>query len=276
MRITLGIDIGGSTTKIVGFRETESRLSLIQPNLVRAADPLTSVYGAFGKFIQLNGLTLGGVDRVMVTGVGSTQLGGKLYDLTCDKVPEFEAIGRGGLYLSGLDDAIVVSMGTGTAVIHATRGKPAEYLGGTGVGGGTLVGLSKLLLQMDSVEHIEELATTGDLSRIDLRIGDMMQGGHMPADMTAANFGNVSDLATRGDIALGLTNLVFETVGMVALFAARSFGIRNIVLTGNLTAHPCAAGMFRKLSDMFDAHFLIPDLARFGTVIGAALSGAEE
>jgi hypothetical protein len=64
-------------------------------------------------------------------------------------------------------------MGTGTALVHAKRGGEMRYLGGTGVGGGTIMGLSRLLLQAESIEHIADYAETGDLSKIDLRIGDL-------------------------------------------------------------------------------------------------------
>ncbi len=273
MSITIGIDIGGSTTKIVGFRHQENGV-LMTPQLVRATDPVTSVYGAFGKFTTENGLALTDIDHVLMTGIGSNTLEKRIYNLPCERVEEFRAIGLGGLYLSGLDEAIVVSMGTGTAIVHAKRGEEMQYLGGTGVGGGTLVGLSKLLLKMDSISHIQSIAGEGDLSKIDLRIGDIMKsGGSMRADMTMANFGNVSDLADKADIALGLTNMIFETIGMIALFAARAHGLRDIVLTGNLSSDPQAPRIFAILSDMFDVNFIIPENSGFGTVIGAALSG---
>ena len=65
---------------------------------------------------------------------------------------EFGSLAKGGLYLSGLKSAIVVSCGTGTAVVWARKNKPVVHLGGTGVGGGTLQGLGKLILKTDSVE----------------------------------------------------------------------------------------------------------------------------
>ncbi len=140
--VTIGIDIGGSTTKIVGFSSRDDH-RLIEPIAVRATDPITSVYGAFGKFINLNNLELSDIEKVSITGVGSKYITKPLYSLPCENVPEFRCIGLGGLYLSGLDEVIVVSMGTGTALVHARRDGEIEYLGGTGVGGGTLVGLSK-------------------------------------------------------------------------------------------------------------------------------------
>ena len=56
MGIVIGIDIGGSTTKIVGFKDEGGRRELISPQLVKANDPLTATYGAFGKFTDENGI----------------------------------------------------------------------------------------------------------------------------------------------------------------------------------------------------------------------------
>ena len=50
-KVVVGIDVGGSTTKIVGFRRSENGSeTLIAPLFVQATDPITSIYGAFGRF----------------------------------------------------------------------------------------------------------------------------------------------------------------------------------------------------------------------------------
>ena len=269
--VTIGIDIGGSTTKIVGF-SSDSTHTLIKPLSVRATDPVTSVYGAFGKFINENNLELDDIEKVSTTGVGSKYITKPLYSLPCENVPEFRCIGLGGLYLSGLEEAIVVSMGTGTALVHANRNGKNEYLGGTGVGGGTLVGLSERLIGVGNVEHISALAEKGNLDSIDLRIKDITPGSYdLPSNMTAANFGKVSELATKEDLALGLVNMIYETVGMMAVFNSRMHGTKDIVLTGNLTQLSQAPAVFKTLSDMFNVNFIIPDRAQYSTVIGAAL-----
>ncbi len=278
-KVVIGIDVGGSTTKIVGFRHgTAGKPELISPLFVRATDPITSIYGALGRFTSENGLTLDDVSRVMTTGVGSSFLSGSIYSLECHSVPEFSGVGLGGLYLSGLDDAIIVSMGTGTAIVHAKRqdgGKTdIAYLGGTGVGGGTLMGLTKKILGVDTIEHIEQLALGGDLSKIDLTIRDISkQDDQFPigANLTAANFGKLSDMATGEDMALGLCNMVAETIAMMSIFAARGHGIRDIVLTGNLTNITPIRRVYENLGDSFGVNFIIPENAQFGTVIGAAL-----
>ena len=273
MKTIIGIDVGGSTTKIVGFSLDGEKSTMLEPLFVSATDPLTSAYGAFGKFIDHNGIVLTDIEKVLMTGVGSSYLKREMYGLPTVSVPEFDSIGRGGLYLSGLDNCLVVSMGTGTAIVHATKDK-IEYLGGTGVGGGSLIGLSKLMTGAETVEHIVELAKEGDLSKIDLRIGDISASklGSVPSELTAANFGNVSDLAQREDIAKGIMNLVYETVGMCAIFAARSRGVEEIVLTGNLTQFDFCREKFEDFNRMYEGiHFSIPDRAQFATVIGTAL-----
>lgn len=273
--VILGIDVGGSTTKIVGFDVTDGGKRLIEPIFVKATDPVTSTFGAFGKFLDENDLSLADIERVMITGAGSSFITKPLYSLPCYKIEEFMAIGLGGLYLSGLEKALIASLGTGTALVFAEEGKTPRHLGGTGVGGGTLVGLSKKLLDMDTVSHIEELAKGGSLDKVDLRIGDMINNNNIPGftdTTTASNFGNVSDLATKADIALGIINMVFETIGMISIFAARGCGIRDIILTGNLSSVAQAGEIFTTLNRMFDVNFIIPEYSRFGTVIGAALA----
>ena len=281
MKVIIGIDVGGSTTKIVGFRTDGERRELIAPQFVKANDPITSIYGAFGKFTAENDLALSDISKVMMTGVGSSYLNKGLYGLECVRVPEFESIGKGGLYLSGLDNALCVSMGTGTALVHATCGDKMKYLGGTGVGGGTMMGLSKLLLNAEEVDHITDMAAAGDLSKIDLRISDITAKTstfELGGEITASNFGNVSDGANKEDVAAGLLNMVFETVGMISVFGARSVGVKNVVLTGNLSCLEGCKTKCRQLEDMFKSEgirFIIPELSGFATVIGTALSGLE-
>lgn len=90
--------------------------------------------------------------------------------------------------------------------------------------------------------------------------------------MTASNFGKLSDIASAGDIALAIINMVFETAGMLGIFAARDKGLHDIVLTGNLTTIPQAKDIFESLNTIFDINFIIPENAQFATAIGAALA----
>jgi type II pantothenate kinase len=269
----IGIDIGGSTTKIVGFDQR----TVFGPLLVKATDPIASVYGAFGKFLNVNHLGLQSIERIMVTGVGSSFISNPLYGIPTGKVDEFRAIGMGGLFLSDLTNAIIVSMGTGTAFVKADS-HGVRHLGGTGVGGGTLLGLSNLMLNVRHFNDLIDTAGEGNLANIDLTIGDIthdLMAGLDP-EMTASNFGKLSDLATKADVALGIINLVFQTIGMVAVFASRADQTKDIILTGNLTNVPQAAEIFERLGRLFNLNFIIPPLAEYATATGAAFTFVEK
>jgi type II pantothenate kinase len=251
--------------------------TLIKPFFIKASDQVSSLYGAFGRFASDNGINLRDIKKIQITGVGSTFISSNLYGIPTETVEEFKAIGRGGLYLSDLSEAIIVSMGTGTAIIMSGHEKNL-YLGGTGVGGGTLIGLSRRMLNVEDIDNIIKLASDGDLKNIDLRVSDITKKEiipGMPDYLTASNFGKVSDLATKPYIALGILNMIYETIGMTRIFAARQLGLNNIVLTGNLTYVPQSKEIFSNLDKMFGVNFRIPEYARFGTVIGAALCSRE-
>jgi type II pantothenate kinase len=134
------------------------------------------------------------------------------------------------------------------------------------------------MLGVDNIEHFQQLCEGGDLSNVDLRIKDMSSDHsfQMNEEMTASNFGKLSDIATNSDVALGIANMVGETIAMLAVFAARSYGLDKVVLTGNLTAIGSIAQVFEGLESMFGIKFIIPERSQFATVIGAALCDADD
>ena len=271
MSIVLGIDVGGSTTKIVGLREG----ALIGTLRVRAADQITSLFGAIGNYLREYGIKLGEVSTIALTGVGASFIGDEpIYGIPTQKVSEFIALGHGALHLSGLDEAIVVSLGTGTAFVRAGK-DGMTHIGGTGVGGGTIIGLASQMLGKSDIDAALALASDGELTNVDLSVRDIV--GHeipsLPSSLTASNFGRIKSTATQSDIALGIINMVFQTAGMMAVFAARGDSIKNIVMTGMLTTFPQAREVFAPIEAMFGITFIIPPNAVFATAIGAAMMG---
>ena len=93
----------------------------------------------------------------------------------------------------------------------------------------------------------------------------------MSGDTTAANFGKVSDIATRADIAIGIINMVVETIVMMSVFASRAKGCKTIILTGNLSVMDQIKPRFAIYSRQFGVDFLIPEYANYANAIGAAL-----
>ena len=151
-KIVIGIDVGISTTKIVGIDESGV---VVSPIRIKATDPITSLYGAFGKYLHDNKIALSDVEQVMLTGVGSAYIDEPIYELPTSKSEEFVADGLGARYESKLDRMIVVSMGTGTSLVKCDDNE-IRHIGGIGIGGGTLAGLSRIMLKTDNIVIVDE------------------------------------------------------------------------------------------------------------------------
>ena len=101
-------------------------------------------------------------------------------------IAEIDAIGFGGAALAKASDCVVVSMGTGTAIVHFTSNS-AKHIGGSGVGGGTIKGLGSLICGMEDPLQLDALAMKGSASNLNLTISDLgyEEISFLGADMTA-------------------------------------------------------------------------------------------
>jgi len=271
MGIVVGIDIGGSTTKIVGFNEERQMLKPIQ---ISANSAIASIFGAFGKFLYDNKLELNQVERVNLTGVGAGTVDKAIYGLPTYFVPEFTANGVGGGYFAdGKDEFMVISMGTGTSYVGVKKGI-STHLGGIGIGGGTINGLSKYILGNNDIEKILDLAKKGNFHNIDLSIGDITESpiDGLDFDITASNFGKASYSACIEDKAAGLVHMVIETICQTASLIARGYGFKNFVMIGSLTNFEICGDVVKMIKSMSpDYSFIVPEEGEFGTAIGCAL-----
>ncbi len=268
MGILVGLDIGGSTTKIVALRGRE----VISRERVVAADPVTSAYGAVGKLLNDHRMPLSAIEQIRVTGVGAAYVRDGVFGIPTHSVPEFEAVGQGGLFLASLSRAVIVSIGTGTAIVLADSHR-VKHVIGSGVGGGTLVGLSHAMLHVRDFTTLVDMADQGDLAHIDLLIRDISKApipGLSP-DTTASNFGKMEDNSAREDIALGIINMVFQAIGTMSVLAARLHHVHDIVCTGSVTQVRQGHHVLRGMSDLYQIQFHVPEGAEFATALGAAL-----
>ena len=269
MKIVIGLDVGGSNTKIVGLAEN----SIIDYQIAKATDPVASAFGALGKFLDANRLRISDVSCLKITGAGAEFPTGDLLGIPTVRVKEFLATGLGGLYLTRLSHAVVVSMGTGTAFIEA-EGTTIRHIIGSGIGGGTLQGLAFSLFHIRDFESISQQSAHGDLSHIDLSVGDIskVEIPGLSMDTTASNFGKILDDASREDLAAGIVNLVFQSIGTMSVLAARNAKLQDIVLTGHMTSSPNCRSVFEDFSKLYGMRFHIPEQAIYATSIGAAIS----
>ena len=218
------------------------------------------------------------VNLLAVTGGKHLNLGDEIESTKIIHVNEIDAVGEGAMNLSGLSNenpTVIVSAGSGTACILAQDGN-FIHCSGTGVGGGTVLGLSKLLLDTTDPTEIAELAKLGNESGVDLILEDVVSGpiGELPSDTTAVNFGKISKIdsnISKQDIAAGIVNLVGQTAARIATSVATTFNAKEIVVVGR---SPSFNGLKNSLEQAasimgFSPHF--PENGEYASALGALL-----
>ena len=258
--LVLGIDIGASTTKFALVKNGKCVKEYRKPDEQSFEDALES----FGY---------AGVKRIAVTGVGSSFIKGNLHGIPTVHKDEFTSVSRGATKLSKKLNTLVVSVGTGTSFTRITPVR-AWHVGGTGLGGGILKGLSGRLCGTDDMEELQRLAAEGDLHAIDLQLKDVFEGtlSHLTPEATVANMSKLSEQSARADIAAGLCNMIFQSIGVMAVFAAKQHMTRTIIMVGTITDWPIAQRSLDEVAALHNVTFIVPDHAAFATAIGAALS----
>jgi type II pantothenate kinase len=119
-----------------------------------------------------------------------------------------------------------------------------------------------------------ELADMGNLSQVDLNMEDITDVGlsFLGRDTTASNFGKMLDTARNEDLALGLLNMVYQVIGMLAVFAAKSKRTDRVIVTGNGSHNAIGKKILATITEMYSVHFEYPADAEYTTAIGAGLS----
>jgi len=187
-----------------------------------------------------------GPARVGVTGGGSERLLRELGDAVA--VNEFAAWGAGAAAMLADGDGggapaeryLLVSLGTGTSVL-LVDGMSVSRVGGTALGGGTLLGLAAGLLGTAEFEEVVALARRGSRREVDLLVSDIYRAGGIPlaGDLTAANFGKLArrlragEPVAREDLAHALMGLLGENVALVCTGLAATAQVRRIVFGGS-------------------------------------------
>jgi type II pantothenate kinase len=240
-----------------------------------------SVYAVLAS----GGLVLSSLPHVAVTGGRHRALPPAIHDVALRGVNEVSAIGRGGqaLGLSADDDPrtpiLVVSAGSGTAVI-AARGREYSHVTGSGVGGGTLLGLGRLLLGTIDAHTIDALAQMGDANGADLSLRDVISGpiGALPPDATAVNFGRIATAtrdASNADLAAALVTLVGQVIAITAINAARAQQLERVIVIGHMTDMPSFRRVLDRVGDYYGMQLTLPEHAGYGTALGAMLHASE-
>lgn len=260
----LGIDFGSTTTKIV-LMDGEK---LVEKYRIERTDSLDDV---------LDKMDLSKVTKIMTVGTGASYIEGDIRGIETICVEEFSAAALGGYFLSGLEECMVVSLGTGTSFVYVNKDK-REHVGGSGIGGALLVSMSKHGLKMDNVNDFMDLAMKGDIDRADLLIKDISRTDvdYLMGDVTVANMAKIDENSAPEDYAFGACNLVFQNVGVMAVMADRPYGTGEIVVMGSVGRSAVAKKCFDAVGGLFGYDFIVPEDSVYGVAIGAVLLGNED
>ena len=237
MSTMIGIDTGGTLTKIAYLNEhDELKLEVIpsaEMHLVK-------------EWLEQHPQ----VEEIGLTGGRTEQLRGVLKTMkSIEYIVEFEATLKGVRYLLEkegytINRSIITNIGTGTS-IHYMEGNAHSRVGGTGIGGGTLMGLSTIMTGIGNFDAITERASKGARGGIDLLVQDIYQGMDTPiaGTLTASNFGKVGiteqKMYETNDILATVQGLVGEVITTLSIQLSEQHQAEYIVYIGStLTDNP--------------------------------------
>lgn len=203
-------------------------------------------------------------DSIAITGSGA-RLIGECADYTY--LNELECTAHMAYHM-GMKKAVIVNVGTGTSFLQYKEGE-YRHITGTGIGGGTFVGLGKRLLGIAEPTTIENLALQGDLKQVNILIEDIYQDGlgWLQKDITVSNFGKES--GNPEDVALGIHSLVADTIISILKAIVVSGDVHKIILSGGVIENQLIRRIITRYADIFHLDCQFFSEPSYGTCYGA-------
>lgn len=231
MASKIGIDAGGTLTKIAYWDEKEALQlkSFLSSEFKAVKDwidsnhPLASICLTGGRAEQLRNYLLSQYDIPYMVEFDAT-MAGVMHQLINEQIR--------------CDQAIIANIGTGTS-IHIMEDGSHRRLGGTGIGGGTLLGLGQTVTGLTDYEEMIELSKKGDRAFIDVLVSDIYENNKLPikGSLTASNYGGVALKAAKernaSDHLAGIQGMIGEVVASLCIQAADAHEIEDIIYIGS-------------------------------------------
>ncbi|WP_158737325.1 type II pantothenate kinase [Alteribacillus sp. YIM 98480] len=231
----LGVDVGGTLSKIVYTAGDYWEYKKMPTTQIKEVDhwinsrfnnPVIHITGGkAGLFTQKSTLPVKKINE---------------FEATCEGV-RWLLEEKGLLSLTG-SRFMVTNVGTGTS-IHFVNGDSYERIGGSGMGGGTLLGLSYLLTGEDDYDEILKLGQKGKGEKLNVTVSDIYSHEVPPisGDLTASNFGNVSRMKEQSfsqeDYISAVVRMIGETITTMSVQAAERLKTDSVVYIGSTFSH---------------------------------------
>jgi type II pantothenate kinase len=160
-------------------------------------------------------------------------------------IDEFTATCEGAKFLMQLEKislqekVLLVNIGTGTSWF-TIEGSQFERVLGSGIGGGTFMGLGKLLGKTSDYSELVELASKGSKGNVDLLVKDIYHPEEppIPGNLTASNFAKASSVKANSpeDQMASVINMIAETVTLLTVQASAIHSTKKVVYIGSTIA----------------------------------------
>ena len=220
----LSMDFGSTNLKAIVLKihnnDKETNIELVGKVRIKTTDFALFISEIIDKYK----FSIDEIEKIVATGTGSSFLDDKFRGIEIIKINEFHAIAYGGLLLSNNEKGNIVSIGTGTTIVYSDM-REIRRLGGTGLGGGALVGLGKAILSKENDENNELanfdnlifMAKSGNKNNVDLLIGDISKENidNMTKDITAADFAALYKNAKPEDYIAATLNMILENISLL-------------------------------------------------------------
>lgn len=230
MNNRVGIDAGGSLIKIA-YEENGI--------LHYRKQPIIEMDEALGwlKLISSN-------KSIFLTGGRAGKIKAKFFPES-EIVDEFSSACEGANYLmrkEGLpaaENSLLINIGTGTSWFKI-EGEEYNRVLGSGIGGGTFMGMGRLLADSSDFANLVHMSASGQRGNVDLLVKDLYHPEEppIPGDLTASNFAKTEAIhaSSRADKMASFMNMMAETITLLTVQTAALHGIKNVIFIGSTLA----------------------------------------
>lgn len=230
MNNSIGIDAGGSLIKMV--YEEKGRMHFRKLPNGEMDDAL-----GWLKMVSAN-------KTIFLTGGRAGKLKAEFFP-EAEIVDEFTAACEGANYLmmkEGMpkgEKSLLINIGTGTSWFKI-EGEYFERVLGSGIGGGTFMGIGKLLADSSDFTTLVELTASGEKGSVDLLVKDIYHPEEppIPGDLTASNFAKTEAInaSSSADKMASFSNMIAETITLLTVQSASLYGIKKVIFIGSTLA----------------------------------------
>ena len=281
-KIILGIDIGGTLTKVcLVFHKKEQEIkSIIQSSKTFSHIFLAGdFYCCLTLFKTLAFETdilpilkqielISPISKIEATGGGAYKFSEtmkKYFNIEFNKHDELISLVKGYLFINHFNSFykidendreipvpsndlifphISVNIGSGTSILKVSSLDDIQRISGTILGGGTLIGLCKLIINENSYDKILHLCQQDDYNNIDLMFGDEIYSDENNFDsneIMTMSLNKIEELKKSGkkvsnkDIALCILIMICNNITQVTKLLAEEHNVNQVYFIGNFS-----------------------------------------